>query len=156
MSRISAVTIVLAILMALIVVPVGAARHEFVMTLSGSNEVPANKSEGIGQVVFRVNKSEQKLEYKLTVSSLRDIRGAHIHLGAPGKNGPVVVNLFTGSRMGPFSGTLATGTITKANLVGPLAAKTIADLVREMEKHNAYVNVHTDELPEGELRGDIR
>jgi hypothetical protein len=54
-----------------------------------------------------------------------------------------------------FSGELAKGTITDKNLVGPLAGKTIADLVKLIKDGGAYVNVHTPAHPGGEIRGQI-
>ncbi len=82
---------------------------------------------------------------------------AHIHLGAKGKNGPPVANLFTGPKKeGIFSGTLADGTLTDENLMGSLAGKPLSSLVDMIKKGNAYVNVHTDKYPDGELRGQIK
>jgi hypothetical protein len=57
---------------------------------------------------------------------------------------------------GGFSGVLAEGDITAADLRGPLAGLTIQDLVAEMVAGNTYVNVHTVENPGGEIRGQIR
>jgi hypothetical protein len=54
------------------------------------------------------------------------------------------------------NGTLAEGTFTAANLVGPLAGATLADLLAEMEAGNSYVNVHTLAFPPGEIRGQVR
>jgi crotonobetainyl-CoA:carnitine CoA-transferase CaiB-like acyl-CoA transferase len=68
---------------------------------------------------------------------------------------------------GRVNGRLATGTITAADLVGPLAGQSIADLVDEMLAGNTYVNVHTDDgvappntgpgdFPGGEIREQVR
>jgi hypothetical protein len=40
-------------------------------------------------------------------------------------------------------------------LTGPLKDKTIADLVTAMQSGQTYVNVQTEDYPEGELRGQI-
>ncbi|WP_339318023.1 CHRD domain-containing protein [Paenibacillus sp. FSL R10-2734] len=37
----------------------------------------------------------------------------------------------------------------------PLNGKTIRDLVREFENGNAYVNVHTIQHSDGEIRGQV-
>jgi hypothetical protein len=41
-------------------------------------------------------------------------------------------------------------------LVGPLAGATLDDLIEEFKADNAYVNVHTEQYPAGEVRGQIR
>jgi hypothetical protein len=53
-------------------------------------------------------------------------------------------------------GLLAEGTITAADLVGPLAGMSIDDLLAEMRAGNAYVNVHSEANPGGEIRGQIQ
>jgi hypothetical protein len=84
-------------------------------------------------------------------------------------NGPVVAFL-----AGPFApaggrveGVLAEGTITSANLVGPLEGMSLSVLIAAMRDGGTYVNVHTDDgvappntgpgdFPGGEIRGQIR
>ena len=57
---------------------------------------------------------------------------------------------------GRSSGTLGEGTITAADLVGPLAGQRLSDLVAAIDAGNAYVNVHTSQFPSGEVRGQVR
>jgi hypothetical protein len=84
------------------------------------------------------------------VNNLADITASHIHLAAKGVNGPVVVFLYPGPQIpGPFSGVLAEGDFTAANLVGPLVGHPLSDLDIEMDAGNTYVNVHTTLYPEG-------
>ena len=57
-----------------------------------------------------------------------------------GKNGGPVAGLFAGPKKeGKFSGELAKGTITDKDLIGPLAGKTIGDLVKLIKDGGAYV-----------------
>ncbi len=106
--------------------------------------------------------------YKLIVANIHNVFTAHIHLGARGVNGPVVVFLFgpVPPGGGRFDGVLAEGTITAAHLTGPLAGKSLHDLLKEMASGNAYVNVHTNDgkdppntgpgdMLSGEIRGQI-
>ncbi|EGG36330.1 hypothetical protein HMPREF9412_4480 [Paenibacillus sp. HGF5] len=46
--------------------------------------------------------------------------------------------------------------MTNQDLIGPLQGRTIRDLIREFERGNAYVNVHTIQNPNGEIRGQVR
>ena len=47
------------------------------------------------------------------------------------------------------------GTITSSDLKGPLAGKQISDLVNIIKGGQAYVNVHTEQNKNGEIRGQI-
>ena len=47
------------------------------------------------------------------------------------------------------------GTITSDMLAGPMEGKTIADLITAMKDGNTYVNIHTEQNPNGEIRGQI-
>ena len=101
------------------------------------------------------------LHYKLIVANLVDTLQAHIHVGPPGENGPVVAFLYPSAPPaqlipGRFSGVLAEGEITAADLIGPLAGASLADLLDEITAGNTYVNAHTVVNPGGEIRGPIR
>ena len=67
---------------------------------------------------------------------------------------------------GTENGVLSTGTITAADLIGPLAGQPLSALVDEIDAGNAYVNVHTNDgvvptnegpgdFPGGEIRGQM-
>lgn len=128
--------------------------------LSGDEEVPAVDTRATGQTVFRLSKDGAELSYRLIVANIEDVMMAHIHLAPAGENGAVAVWLYPDGPPpqlieGRVSGVLATGTITEADLVGPLAGGTMEDLVAELREGGAYVNVHTVANPGGEVRGQI-
>ncbi|OGC90065.1 MAG: hypothetical protein A2W25_15535 [candidate division Zixibacteria bacterium RBG_16_53_22] len=125
--------------------------------LSGGNEVPPVATRAQGQVTFNVNSDGMSIDYRLLVANIENVRASHIHLSAAGVNGPVIVFLFGGPTIqGPFNGVLAEGTITAADLIGPMAGQTLADLLTQLEAGNLYVNVHTDAYPGGEIRGQLK
>lgn len=124
--------------------------------LSGSSEVPPVATEAQGEVIFQLNSDGTELSFRLNVANIENVRAAHIHFAAEGVNGPVVVPLFSGPTIsGRFQGTLASGVITSAELTGPLAGGVLGDLIAIMESGEAYVNVHTDQNPGGEIRGQV-
>jgi len=47
------------------------------------------------------------------------------------------------------------GTITAADLTGPLAGRTMSDLLAAIRAGNIYVNFHTAAFPAGEIRGQL-
>ncbi len=123
--------------------------------LSGVLEVPPVTTDARGMAVVWVD--GDSLRYRVTVNGMQNVTMAHIHLGAEDTNGPVVATLFHPDQpTGAVNGVLATGTITASDLVGPMAGKTIADLVAEINIDSTYVNVHTTEHPSGEIRGTLR
>jgi hypothetical protein len=54
------------------------------------------------------------------------------------------------------NGLLATGTITAAHLVGPLAGHPLRDLLTAIQAGTASANAHTIQCPGGEVRGQVR
>ena len=78
---------------------------------------------------------------------------AHIHNGAPGIAGPIVVTLYNQAASGTINGVFATGSLTAANLP---ANVTLASLKTLLLSGNAYVNVHTTANPSGEIRGQVK
>jgi hypothetical protein len=47
------------------------------------------------------------------------------------------------------------GTVTADNLEGPMAGSQLSDLIDAMNNGQAYVNIHTEQNPDGEIRGQI-
>jgi hypothetical protein len=143
-------------------------RQLWLPALRGSEEVPPRETRARGAALLLAQKNETTLGFVLTVARIRNVVQAHIHIGARGTNGPVAAFLYgpVAPNGGPEQGVLAIGEVTSANLIGPLAGKTIADLLVEIRAGNAYVNVHTDDgvappntgpgdFPGGEVRGQV-
>ncbi|RBI60790.1 hypothetical protein DMJ13_17790 [halophilic archaeon] len=137
--------------------------------LSGAQEVPPVETSGQGAAVFKLSDHGDgpHIHYALLVATIKNVTQAHIHLGQKGENGPIVAFLFgKKNKEGEFSsaleqgvtenGVLATGTITAEDLVGPLAGKSLSNLVEAMRAGSTYVNVHTEQNPPGEIRGQIQ
>ena len=129
----------------------------FRATLEGEQEVPPVDSDAKGVAIFRLSNDGTELEYKVIVANIEDVTAAHIHLAPIGENGDIVAFLFNpeAPTEGRTNGVLAEGTITSADLVGPLEGATLSELIDEIEVGNTYVNVHTVEHPGGEIRGQI-
>jgi hypothetical protein len=136
-------------------------KRTFTAKLTGDQEVPAVSTLAQGKAIFKLSQDGQSISYRLVVANINDVTQAHIHIAPAGVNGPVVAWLYPGGPPaqlipGRFDGILAEGTLTSANLVGPLAGMTLEDLLKEMTSGNTYVNVHTSQFPAGEIRGQIR
>ena len=129
----------------------------FFAKLRGSREVPHVQTDAFGMAKFKVSNDETRMGFRLTVNDLCNFTQAHIHLGRKGENGPVVAFLF-----GPVDRDISVkvaevdGVITKEDLVGPLAGKPLSKLLHCMRVGEAYVNCHTVQYPDGEIRGQIQ
>jgi hypothetical protein len=133
-----------------------AQQQAFAATMTGSEEVPPKNTKATGTATFVSSTDGSSVAYKIRVANIKGVTMAHIHSGSIGKNGPIVVTLFkSSSPTGTMNGLLSQGTITSANLEGPLKGKTISDLIRLINDGTAYANVHTQQNPKGEIRGQI-
>jgi hypothetical protein len=134
-------------------------RH-FAAPLRGAAEVPPNASDAIGMAGFNVRANASAIDYMVLIGRLDNTTQGHIHLAAAGTNGPVVAWLYPSGPPaqpipGEFNGVLGEGTLTAASLVGPLAGQPLSALIDAMRAGNTYVNIHTQAIPAGEIRGQI-
>src|ERR1044072_809057 len=131
-------------------------QQTFTATMTGSEEVPPKNTQATGSAKFVSSSDGNSMTYRIRVAHINGVTMAHIHSGSIGKNGPIVVTLFkSATPTGPVNGPLSQGTITSANLEGPLKGKTISDLVKLINDGKAYANVHTQQNPKGEIHGQI-
>jgi hypothetical protein len=123
--------------------------------LTGKDEVPATDTKATGIAEFTSTGADSMM-YKVNFSDIQKVTAAHIHKGKTGENGPVIVTLFkTDSPSATTSGALSEGNINSAKLEGPLAGKSLSDLTNLINSGEAYVNVHTEANPNGEIRGQL-
>lgn len=132
------------------------AGHNYMAVLSSGDEVPIAEQDALGWAYLHINDDGQSMTWTLWMNAINDPVAGHIHIGAFGNNGPVVVPLYSGKNVGPFSGMMSSGTITAKDFDGPLKGKTMDDLFAAMKIGNAYVNVHSVKYPGGQTRGQIR
>jgi hypothetical protein len=129
-------------------------------SLSGDQETHAVESTASGDFELQVRSSG--LTYVLIYSGFESPNtptAAHIHVGPPGADGPIVTFLCGGGSKPacPHEGYVF-DSITSADVMD--AAPDIAEgdltaLIDQMNAGNAYVNVHTPRYPDGELRGNL-
>jgi len=108
------------------------------VNLSGSESVPPLNVPGSGSGSFRVAE-----DGTITGSvTTKDVQGtmAHIHRGAKGTNGPVIVPL---DKNGD-------------TYSAPAGRKLTAQQIEELKAGNLYVNVHTNRNKGGEVRGQLQ
>jgi hypothetical protein len=111
--------------------------------LSSGQEIPKQVVRNTNaHGVFKATLSGSTLKWKLTYAKLTGpALAAHIHLGAKGKSGNVLI---------PLCGTAPACT---SGVHGSMPAT--AALKTDLKKHLLYVNVHTAKNPNGEIRGQL-
>ena len=136
-----------------------AAGHENTVleaTLDGRSEVATGATNnkivgdpnGRGEAyVFGIDGDPTTLCYVLTVDKIGTAVAAHIHEGAAGTNGPVVVNLAA-----PADGNAA-DCLTEGEAGKFVGDQTVAEILADPSGY--YVNVHNAEYPGGAVRGQL-
>lgn len=122
--------------------PAKGGSRTFTTTLAGAAEVPGpGDADGTGTAEVTVDVPNKKVCYELTVSGIEPATMAHIHLGAAGVAGGIVVTLDA-----PADGS-SEGCVENvdANLVARIMAR----------PSQYYVNVHNGPFPSGALRGQL-
>lgn len=116
----------------------------FQTMLTGEAEAPGPGDEdGSGMAWITVDEAAGEVCFALTVSNIAlPATGAHIHAGEAGVAGPVVVGLVPPGEEGASSGCVA---VEDEAL--------LANIVANPDEY--YVNVHTDEFPDGAVRGQL-
>jgi hypothetical protein len=109
------------------------------VTLSGDNEVPPVSTSASGTAMVTVN-SDCTVSANVNVTGMT-ATASHIHEGAPGKNGPVIVP-FTKSGDNAFA--------------APAGAKMTESQCASYKAGNTYVNVHSAKNPGGEIRAQLK
>jgi CHRD domain len=120
------------------------------LNLTGGEEVPPVQTEATGAAEFIVGGTDS-IPYTINATNIEGATAGHVHLGAKGENGPVVVTLFKYDT--PMNEVSENGTITADKLEGPMAGKQISDLTAAGANGTLYVNIHTEKNPNGEIRG---
>jgi hypothetical protein len=115
----------------------------FIAVMAGRNEVPGpGDADAFGVAFVRFDGTETC--FTLTWHNLNAPTRAHIHQGAAGVAGPIVLPFFEGEVPAPISS--AHGCVTGGE-----------DLINDIRRHpdQYYVNVHNADFPAGAMRGQL-
>jgi CHRD domain len=137
--------------------------------LRASNEVPTVISSAKGDFRATIDWRAETIEYEVSYSGLDGaVTQSHIHVGQPFAAGgimiwfcanPPITAAPAGTQLCPPAPATITGTVTAADVIGPLGQAvplgSFADAVSAIRSGNAYVNVHSSSAPGGEIRGQI-
>ena len=119
---------------------VQAVQRPFLASLSGAEETPAlGDPDGAGAAAVTIDPATGEICVDLRVSNIATAAAAHIHRGALGVSGPVVVAL------------------TAPNPTSSACAAALPALALEISTNPGgfYVNIHTPDFPAGAMRGQL-
>jgi hypothetical protein len=109
----------------------------YVVPLSGANEVPGGSGDpdGTGTATLVIDDVADTISWSIVVANIDTVILDHIHTGAAGVNGSVIID---------FGGVL---------VGGPIVDPDVDAVVANPLGH--YVNVHTNTFPGGAIRGQV-
>ncbi|MEO8346993.1 MAG: CHRD domain-containing protein [Betaproteobacteria bacterium] len=109
------------------------------VAMTGANEVPPVSTTALGTGTVTV-KDDKSVTAKITITGMTTT-AAHIHMGAAGANGPVIV---------PFTRT------ADNTFEAPPGAKLSDAQYDAYKAGNLYVNAHSNANPGGEVRAQLK
>lgn len=112
-------------------------------TLTGDAEVPGpGDDDGTGTARVTLNPGQRQVCWEIEVENIAPATRAHIHQGAAGVAGGIVVSFFEPDTSGMLSG-----------CTEDVDRDLIKDIIQNPE--NYYVNVHNAEFLAGAIRGQL-
>ena len=149
-------------LVVVLVAPVGTASAlqglRFETQASPAQEVPPALSDGSAKGRFSFSKDLSQLDVRVDVRNLTgDVLAAHLHCNIAGANGPVIVDLLAGPSGRIVDDLFVNEDVTDAGCTEQCGFEinNIASLRQAAEDGCIYFNAHTDEFPNGEVRGQL-
>ena len=121
-----------------------AAIQNFTISATGAQETPPNASGAAGGGIAIFDSTANTISVSLFFAGLSALATAsHIHVGAPGVPGPVIVSFV------PFTPAATAGIIVGGPLAFPVAN------VPDLFAGHTYFNIHDAVFPGGEIRGQL-
>lgn len=113
------------------------------MAQAGHTNPPDHTPSGLGS--FNLGLDNNKLEVNVLVNDLTSsITNAHLHYGAPGVSGPVIVPISQFRNGDMYQGVFDLTTLTNQQA-----------FLDSLRMGKVYVNIHTTNYPGGEIRGQL-
>ncbi len=138
---------------------------QFATTLLGVNETPPVSTGTTGSFTGSFDRTNDSATFALSVTNGTGITAAHLHCGAAGVAGPIVVPLQSTPAGVSVNGSYATGTIRDADVANATASaatsscaygmNTVDKLLAAAQSGTIYVNVHSVAYPAGLIRGQL-
>ncbi|MGO1060523.1 CHRD domain-containing protein [Planococcus sp. FY231025] len=126
--------------------------QEFMAEMTPDQEPMEVESNATGDAHIQFSEDGMSMEFTVNANGLDNTVAGHFHSGPPGVNGPVEIPLFTNEEPMDYDGEVVSGTVTEADLAGEMGWE---EFTQAMVAGDIYVNLHTEQYPDGELRGQV-
>ena len=112
--------------------------------LKGKEEVPGpGDNDGTGEAQLETKIAKSKLCYLVEFEDIGTATAAHVHKAPKGEDGKIVIPLFEEQTESPAE-----------DCIKVEKDRTLKKLVKDPS--GFYVNVHTEEFPDGAIRGQLK
>jgi len=139
--------------------PIGAQQIVLQGSGSGGLDVPAQNNAAVAWAQCTFDRGAQTVNCSSRVYNIVDLTAAHIHIGAPGTSGPVVIPIpniplhISGTWGQSWTWTAADFTPSAGN--SGVGLNSLDDLLNSCVAGGCYLNWHTTASPGGALRVNL-
>lgn len=137
--------------------------ESFIAILNGSEVSPPVNTNATGEAEFILHTEQPfRLFHNVSVTGIdsisNNVTGIHLHNGISGFNGTVIAELPIMQGL-ERNGMVAVGNLNgSSNFSSELSGKgefAISSLINYIDNENVYLDIHTMDNPNGELRGQV-
>ncbi len=120
-------------------------QRQFTANFTGAQEVPPVTTNATGSGTFTLSADQTSLQYNISARNFGStVTLAHFHQNPPGQDGDIVENISANIQ----------GDATQLTIQGTWSDLTTVEL-NALLNGNIYVNIHTQNNPGGEIRGQL-
>ena len=139
--------------------PIGAQQVVLSGSGSGGLDVPAQNNAAVAYASCTIDRGAQTISCTSRVYNIVDLTAAHVHIGAPGTSGPVVIPIpniplhISGTWGQSWTWTAADFAPSTGN--AGVGLNSLDDLINSCVAGDCYLNWHTTVSPGGALRVNL-
>lgn len=136
---------------------------EFTVMGSGAQEIPTPvyDTTASAQLDIKFQTDLDAFEFELRLANIKGVTKAHLHCGTAGETGPLVVEFFPTQEPTNYDGFVVGDIFTNKQIktvakeACGVTINNVASLYEAIVQRKIYLNIHTEQWPAGELRGQI-